>query len=92
MSNKTFTKIINFLIEIDKLKTIFRKSHHLFNDMHENSAEHSWHAAIAATILAEHIDYEVDVLKVLKMLLIHDLAEMDVQDVFCMTMTLALSA
>ena len=50
---------------------------------HENSAEHSWHIALMAVLLSEHAKEEVDLLRVVKMLLVHDLVEIDAGDTFC---------
>lgn len=72
------TKQINFIKEIEKLKTIKRRNLTLDNGRPENSAEHSWHVALMAVLLSEYSDtVEIDVLKVVKMLLIHDLVEID---------------
>ncbi|RNI30767.1 HD domain-containing protein [Rufibacter latericius] len=73
---------IAFIHEIDKLKFITRKTRLFNSDRHENDAEHSWHLAMMALVLAEHSNEPVDVLKVLKMLLIHDLVEIDAGDTF----------
>jgi putative hydrolases of HD superfamily len=73
---------INFIKEIDKIKYIQRKTKLFNSDRHENDAEHSWHLAMMAIVLAEHSNTHIDVLKVLKMLLIHDIVEIDTGDVF----------
>lgn len=70
----------NFLIEIDKLKNVLRATRNLHNQQPENSAEHSWHLAMIAAILAEHARRPVHVDRVIKMLLIHDLVEIDAGD------------
>ena len=75
-------KQIEFIREIDKLKYIQRKTRLFNSDRNENDAEHSWHLAIMAIILAEHSNVPIDVLKVVKMLLIHDLVEIDAGDTF----------
>lgn len=75
-------KQINFIKEIDKLKYIQRKTKLFNSDRHENDAEHSWHLAMMTLVLAEHSDKPVDVLKVLKMVLIHDIVEIDAGDTF----------
>ncbi|PWG78336.1 HD domain-containing protein [Pararcticibacter amylolyticus] len=75
-------KQMSFIHEIDKIKYIFRKSRLFSSDRHENDAEHSWHLAMMAIILADYANEPVDVLKVLKMLLIHDIVEIDAGDVF----------
>ncbi|MCB0411482.1 MAG: HD domain-containing protein [Bdellovibrionales bacterium] len=71
-----------FLIEIDKLKNVERQNILSDSSRRENSAEHSWHLALLALVLKEHACESVDVLKVIKMLLIHDLVEIDVGDTF----------
>lgn len=74
---------IEFIIEIDKLKGILRQTLLTDRSRRENSAEHSWHIALMAVLLAEHASVDVDVLRVIKMLLIHDLVEIDAGDTFC---------
>ncbi|MGQ3678144.1 HD domain-containing protein [Tenacibaculum discolor] len=73
---------IQFIKEIDKLKYIQRKTKLFDSDRCENDAEHSWHLAIMTLVLAEHSNTEIDILKVLKMVLIHDIVEIDSGDVF----------
>ena len=73
---------IEFIREIDKLKYIFRKTKLINSDRPENDAEHSWHLAVMAIVLAEHSNEPVDLAKVMKMVLIHDIVEIDSGDVF----------
>lgn len=74
---------IAFIDEIEKLKTIKRQNLTLDNGRPENSAEHSWHLAVMAIILNEYsTTNELDILKVIKMLLIHDLVEIYDGDTF----------
>jgi len=73
---------ITFIKEIDKLKYIQRRTKLFNSDRRENDAEHSWHLALMSIILAEHADHPIDILKVLKMVLIHDLVEIDAGDTF----------
>src|SRR5690554_2332895 len=75
-------KQVNFIKEIDKLKYIQRKTKLFNSDRRENDAEHSWHLAMMTIVLAEHSDKPIDVLKVLKMVLIHDIVEIDAGDTF----------
>ncbi len=75
-------KQLDFIHEIDKLKYIQRKTRLFNSDRHENDAEHSWHLAMMAMVLAEHANGKIEVLKVIKMLLVHDLVEIDAGDVF----------
>lgn len=68
-------KEIEFTIEIEKLKNIFRRTKHIYDNKYENDAEHSWHIAVMAMIFKDYVDFEIDELKVIKMLLVHDLVE-----------------
>lgn len=72
---------LQFIYEIDKVKSIIRRTRLFHADKRENDAEHSWHICIMALVLKEYADDEVDILKVIKMMLIHDLVEIDVGDV-----------
>lgn len=79
-----FTKQIKFIIEIDKLKQVFRQTFITDKLRQENSSEHSWHITVMAIIFSEYaLDPQVDILKVVKMLLVHDLVEIDAGDTFC---------
>ncbi|MBI4652027.1 HD domain-containing protein [Candidatus Desantisbacteria bacterium] len=81
--NTRFQKQINFILEIDKLKTIFRKTRLLDNSRYENSAEHGWYMAIMAILLLEYSkESNIDILKVIKMALIHDIVEIDAGDTY----------
>lgn len=82
MQTDDLLKQIAFIKEIDKLKYIQRKTRLFNSDRHENDAEHSWHLAMMTIVLAEHSDKPIDVLKVLKMVLIHDIVEIDAGDTF----------
>ncbi len=75
-------KQIEFIKEIDKIKYIQRRTCLLNSDRPENDAEHSWHLALMAIALSEHANKPVDILRVLKMVLIHDIVEIDSGDVF----------
>jgi putative hydrolases of HD superfamily len=83
MLNSRLAQQIQFILEIDKLKTILRQTLLIDESRRENSAEHSWHLAMMAIVLAEYAPETVDVLRVIKMLLIHDLVEIDAGDTFC---------
>lgn len=75
---------IEFIVEVDKMKQIYRKNFIIGGERHETDAEHSWHLAIMAALLAEHVSKaQVDVLKVIKMVLIHDVVEIDAGDTYC---------
>lgn len=71
-----------FIIEVDKLKEIFRQSLLTQSRRRENDAEHSWHICLMAILLAEYSNVPIDVLRVLKMLLIHDIVEIDAGDTY----------
>jgi len=73
---------LEFILEIDRLKSVLRRSYVLDDNRHENSAEHSWHLAVAAMVLAEHAKEEVDVHRVIRLLLVHDLVEIDAGEAF----------
>lgn len=75
-------KQIAFIKEIDKIKYILRRTKLFNSDRRENDAEHSWHLAMMAIVLKDHADAEVDLMKVLKMVLIHDIVEIDAGDTF----------
>lgn len=82
MITNDLLKQVAFIKEIDKLKYIQRRTKLFHSDRHENDAEHSWHLAMMTLVLAEHADRPIDVLNVLKMVLIHDLVEIDAGDTF----------
>jgi putative hydrolases of HD superfamily len=75
-------KQIAFLMEIDQLKQVFRQTYLLDESRKENDAEHSWHFAMYALLLVEYANEKVDLLKVVKMALVHDLVEIDAGDTF----------
>lgn len=66
---------LNFIVEIEKLKNVYRKTKPVGLDRYENSAEHSWHVCLSALMLKDHANETVNIDKVIKMLLIHDLGE-----------------
>ncbi|WP_294750399.1 HD family hydrolase [uncultured Ruminococcus sp.] len=76
-------KQIYFILEIDKMKNLYRQTYVLNDDRKENDAEHSWHLAIMAFMLSEYSNHTIDVLKVMKMVLIHDIVEIDAGDTYC---------
>jgi putative hydrolase of HD superfamily len=73
---------LHFLLELDKAKTIIRRSYLTDGSRLENDAEHMWHLAMFVLVLAEHAGEPIDVTKVLKMVLVHDIVEIDAGDVF----------
>lgn len=82
MNEDRFTRQIRFILEIDKLKTILRRTYLIHEDRAENTAEHSWHLAMLAIVLAEHANEPVDVARVVKMVLVHDIVEIDAGDTY----------
>lgn len=76
----TLTRQLAFLKEIDRLKGVTRRSPLLDRSRRENSAEHSWHLAMYAWLLHEHASGPVDASRVIRMLLLHDIVEVDAGD------------
>ena len=76
-------KQMNFLLEIDKAKNIFRQTYLSDGNRKENDAEHSWHLAMMAFVLAEYFGDGIDVCKTMKMVLMHDIVEIDAGDTYC---------
>jgi putative hydrolase of HD superfamily len=77
----SMTETFQFLMEVDKLKNVQRRTKVLGTQRQENSAEHSWHFALAAMSLAPYAPEEVDIQKVIRMALLHDIVEIDAGDV-----------
>ena len=75
--NERFLGQMRFIYEIDKVKSIFRKTRLFDDSRYENDAEHSWHLAMMALALAEHSPQPVDITRVIKMVLMHDIVEVD---------------
>lgn len=74
---------IGFIIEVDQLKEIFRQTLLIKSRRQENDAEHSWHLCLVVIVLAEYANQpDLDVLRVLKMLILHDIVEIDAGDTF----------
>jgi putative hydrolase of HD superfamily len=71
-----------FLVEADRLKTVLRRSPLAAVGRLENDAEHSWHLALMAMVLAEHADEQVDIGHVMKLVIVHDLVEIYAGDTF----------
>ncbi len=74
---------LQFIVEIDKLKHVLRQTVLMDKSRRENDAEHSWHLAMMAIVLSEYAAQAVNLVRVLKMVLIHDLVEIDAGDTFC---------
>lgn len=75
-------KQLNFILEIDKEKNIFRQTHLSQNGRNENDAEHAWHMAIMAYLLKEYSNQKIDISKVMIMCLIHDIVEIYAGDTY----------
>jgi putative hydrolases of HD superfamily len=73
-------KTFAFIVELEKLKAVLRKNKPLGSDRYENSAEHSWQICLAAISFAPQVLQEMDVSRVIEMLLVHDIPEIDVGD------------
>jgi len=86
MAKKTVTtdisKTIEFVLEVDKLKGVLRKVRPISEERYENTAEHSWQIALFAMSMARTVELKVDVTRVVAMLLVHDLGEIDAGDKF----------
>jgi putative hydrolase of HD superfamily len=77
---QSIEKILDFIVEIDKLKSVIRKTRPVGLDRYENSGEHSWHVCLSALMLKDYANDTIDINHVIKMLLIHDLGEIDAGD------------
>lgn len=81
MDIERFEKQLKFIVEVDKLKQIYRNTILMDSSRKENDAEHTWHMALCAVLFLEYADDDnIDMLKVLKMALIHDIVEIDAGD------------
>lgn len=77
-----FEKQIRFIMELDKLKNVGRQTYLGDASRKENDAEHSWHLALMAFILSDYANERVDILKAMKMALLHDVIEIDAGDTY----------
>lgn len=75
-------KQLDFALEVDKEKNIFRQTHLSGHGRNENDAEHAWHMALMAYLLKEYSNEPVDIAKVMLMCLIHDVVEIDAGDTY----------
>ena len=80
--NERLQKQMNFILEIDKEKNIFRQTHLTNHGRNENDAEHAWHMAIMTYLLKEHANEKIDGAKTMMMCLIHDIVEIDAGDTY----------
>lgn len=80
--NDRLKKQLDFILEIDKEKNIFRQTHLSGHGRNENDAEHAWHMAVMAYLLREYSNQEIDIAKVMLMCLIHDIVEIYAGDTY----------
>jgi len=81
--NERLFKDMEFIVELDKMKSILRQTSLINEDKREDDAQHSWHIALMSMVLNEYANEKIDDKKVIKMLLIHDLVELYAGDTFC---------
>ena len=77
-----FQKQLQFILEVDKTKNIFRQTHLTHRGRNENDAEHAWHMAMRIYLLKEYANEEIDLAKTMMMALIHDIVEIDAGDTY----------
>lgn len=83
MTTSRLEQQLALLIELDQLKSVLRRTRvKSAEGRQENSAEHSWHVALMAILMEEHANHPVDIARVVKMLLLHDVVEIDAGDTF----------
>ena len=82
MEKERMEKQIDFILEADKEKNIFRQTHLSENGRRENDAEHAWHMAMMVYLLKEYANEEIDVARAMMMALIHDIVEIDAGDTY----------
>ena len=82
IENERLTRQLDFIIEADRLKSVMRRSPLVDGSRPENTAEHSWHVALAALLLSGYANEPVDVARVVRMLLVHDIVEIDAGDTY----------
>src|SRR6185295_12194836 len=80
METSAMQQIVDFILELDKLKGVTRKDRPLGLERYENPAEHSWQIALLAASLAHHAEAAIDIDRVIGMLLVHDIGEIDTGD------------
>jgi putative hydrolases of HD superfamily len=81
--NDRLASQLRFLVEVDRLKGVLRRTRLVDGSRRENSAEHSWHMALCAAVLAEHAPPGIDLGRALLMVMVHDVIEVDAGDTFC---------
>lgn len=80
--NDRLEKQLDFILEVDKTKDIFRQTYLSNGVRKENDAEHAWHLALMAYLLKEYANEDIDIIRVMVMVLIHDLVEIDAGDTY----------
>ena len=90
-ADESLERQIRFVLEADRLKTVARQSRITDGSRHENSAEHSWHLALMALALAGHAPPGTDLARVMAMLVVHDMVEIDAGDLFLYSDSAALA-
>jgi putative hydrolase of HD superfamily len=84
LESERFKSQVEFILEVDKLKNILRRTTLLDRSRQENSAEHSWHIALIILVLSEYAEEDhLDLMQAIKLLLVHDLVEIDAGDTYC---------
>lgn len=83
MNTNRLNRQLNFIVQTDQLKHVLRQTYLIHDQRHENSAEHSWQIALMALTLVEFSLEPIDILRVIQMLLLHDLVEIDAGDTYC---------
>jgi putative hydrolase of HD superfamily len=84
MKENRLDKQMAFVVEIDRVKHVLRRTVTIDPRRNENDAEHSWHLAVMVMLLSEYVETDaVDLSRVLRMVLIHDLVEIDAGDTYC---------
>ncbi len=86
-NNARLAQQLAFIVEIDRLKGVIRRAPLVDGSRRENSAEHSWHLALMAMVLCEHVDEAVDVGRAIRLVLVHDIIEIDAGDTFAFDVT-----
>ena len=82
MSYERFKQQMDFILEVDKLKEIYRQTYISSANRKENDTEHSWHLALMAMLMAEHMTEKPDILRTISMVIIHDIVEIDAGDTY----------
>lgn len=82
MVSERLQKQMDFILEVDKLKNIYRQSYVSDASRHEEDADHSWHLALMCLLLSEYANEDIDVLRTMGMVLIHDVIEIDAGDTY----------